>query len=119
LRAQVQNLRQSGGGGLLLTATSDALAAADVQSMLKDLLEAGGAKLVSAQTLPVETRGNLKRVGVRISFSGDLMLLTGMLLGIESSHPVLAVGALELRSADDGQDGRLNVAMDIYGFRSQ
>jgi len=119
LRAEAEKLRrQPGGASMLFASATDAVAAADVQSMLKDLVEAGDGKLASTQTLPAETRGALRRVGVRISFSGDLMLVTGVLVGIDAARPVLSVGGLELRNAaDDGQT--LTVAMDVYGFRSQ
>ena len=119
LRAQGQKLRDQGSdSGLLFSAPSDAVAAADVQSALKDLIEAGAAKLTSAQTLPAVAAGNLRRVGVRVSFSGDLKLLTGVLVGIDSSRPVLSVDALEVRGSGDDEGEKLSITMDIYGFRS-
>jgi general secretion pathway protein M len=120
LRTQAQNLAaQSGETSTLFSAPSDAVAAANVQSMLKDLVEAGGAKLATTQTLPAEARGNLRRVGVRISFSGDMTLVTGVLVGIDAARPALAIGGLELHSGG-GKDGQtLTVAMDVYGFRAQ
>ena len=110
---------QSGGGGLLLPGTTDGLAAADLQSTLKDLVEEGGAALDSAQTLPSETLGNFRRVGVRISFSGGLELLTAVLLGVETAKPVLSVGGLQIDSSDEETGEDLTVAMDVYGFRLQ
>src|SRR5262245_60919700 len=56
-------------GNLLLTGTSDAIAAASLQSTLKDMIEQGGAKLTTAQTLAGETENNFRRVGVRVAFS--------------------------------------------------
>jgi general secretion pathway protein M len=111
---QVQN------GSLLLTGASDAIAAASLQSTLKDLIEQGGAKLTTAQTLAAEIQNNFRRVGVRIAFSADLGVLTAVLLGIETAHPVLTVSNLEVRTASDAADGEmLAIAMDVHGYRSQ
>jgi general secretion pathway protein M len=119
LRDEAQQRRQQSGGGLLLAGSSDAVAAADLQSTLKDLVEADGATLESAQTLPAEPLGNFRRVGVRLSFSGNLELLTSVLLGVETANPVLSVGSLELDSSDEESGQDLTIAMDVYGFRSQ
>jgi len=119
LRGEAQQRRQQPGGSLLLTGSSDAVAAADLQSTLKDLVEADGATLESAQTLPAETLGDFRRVGVRLSFSGSLELLTSVLLGVETANPVLSVGGLELHSSDEETGQDLTIAMDVYGFRSQ
>ena len=81
-----------------------------------DLVEEGGSKLTSAQTLAVDTQGNFRRVGMRISFASDLTLLTSVLLGVETARPVLSIGNLDLRGSDNEA---LTVVMDVYGFRSQ
>ena len=105
----------------LLTGASDAIAAAALQSSLKDMFEDEGAKFTSAATMPSETEGAFRRVGVRIAFSGDLQLLTTVLLGIEAAHPVLAVGNLELHVAADseseGENPSLAIALDVFGYR--
>ena len=119
LRVEGEGRHRQSGDGLLLAGSSDAVAAADLQSTLKDLVEADGATLESAQTLSPETIGNFRRVGVRLAFSGSLDLLTSVLLGVEASNPVLLVGGLELRSSDDESSQDLTVAMDVFGFRSQ
>jgi len=124
LKADAQKWsEQTRNGGLLLAGGSDAVAAASLQSTLKGMVEQGGAKLTSAQTLPAEVQNNFRRVGVRVAFSGDLALLTTVLLGIETAHPVLTVSNLELHSGSDSSDGdgagALAIAMDVYGFRAQ
>lgn len=118
LRREAQTRGERSGGGLLLSGSGDAVAAAALQSTLKDLVEADGTALESAQTLPAEAVGNFRRVGVRLSFSGNLELLTSVLLGVEAAKPVLTIGALDVRSPDEGGE-ELAIAMDVYGFRSQ
>jgi general secretion pathway protein M len=118
LRAQAQELRAKvGDHGLLLEGTSDALAAANLESMIKDLVEQEGTKVMRAQTLQPENEGGYRRVGLRLSFSSDLKVLTAVLLGIETARPVLSIRSLELRAAGEDEDQTLSVAMDVYGFR--
>jgi general secretion pathway protein M len=111
------------GDDLLLTGTSDAIAAAALQSNLKDMVEENGAKISSAATLPPETEGAFQRVGVRVAFSGDLQLLTTVLLGIEAAHPVLSVGNLELHvagdSEEDDENPSLAIGLDVFGYRAK
>jgi hypothetical protein len=118
-----ERAKGAGGDDLLLTGASDAIAAAALQSNLKDMVEENGAKISSAATLPPETEGALQRVGVRVAFSGDLQLLTTVLLGIEAARPVLSVGNLELHVAGDSEEGDENpglaIALDVFGYRAK
>jgi type II secretion system (T2SS) protein M len=119
LRAAAQVLQKTGDRGLLLKDASDSVAAANLQSTLKEMIEREGSKLTSAQTLPPETEGKFHRIGLRIAFATDLKSLTTLLLEIETSHPVLSVSNLDLRSSGEDENQTLSVAMDITGFRQQ
>lgn len=106
----------------LLTGSSDAVAAAALQSLLKDMVAAEGVRINSAGTLPPETQGDFRRVGIRIAFSGDLKSLTTVLKGIEGAHPVLAVGDLELNAAGGTEEDKipnLAVTLDVFGYRAK
>lgn len=116
-------------GDFLLVGSSDTLAGASLQSTLKDLVEQNGAKLNSAEILPSDTsdkdkseRDKFRRVGVRVAFSGDLTLITTVLHGIETSHPVIFVDNLDIHTTDNssGADGgqSFTIALDVHGFRS-
>jgi general secretion pathway protein M len=120
-QAAAQRDNQSFDGDLLLTGSTDAVAAATLQSVLKVLVELEGARLTSAEMLPQETKGDVApRVGVRIAFFGTLELLTTVLEGIETTRPVLFVGNLDIHTAPDskGDDegGTLAIAIDVYGL---
>ncbi|HEX3487418.1 MAG TPA: type II secretion system protein GspM [Micropepsaceae bacterium] len=118
-----QNGNKPKGPALLLAGASDAVAAAALQSSLKDMVEENGTKITSATTLPPEPDGAFRRVGVRIAFSGDLELLTTVLLGIEAARPVLSAGNLDLHVAGDSDSGEENpsiaVALDVFGYRAK
>jgi hypothetical protein len=122
--AAAQRLSQSHDAGLLLIGPTDAVAAAMMQSALKELIEGQGAKLTSAEMLPGGTEAEIVRqIGVRIAFSGNLKLLTSVIEGIETTRPLLSIGNLDVHGAGASQaeaaDGVLAVAMDVYGFLPQ
>jgi general secretion pathway protein M len=106
-----------------LSGASDAVAAATLQSSLKDLAEQEGAKLASVQMLAAAAQGGFRRVGVRVSFSGDLAQLTALLRGVETAERQLFVGDFEVHgmsaSSEAEDDDTLSIVMDVYGFRGQ
>jgi hypothetical protein len=122
LRASAaQRFSTSHDAGLLLTGSTDAVAAAMMQSALKELVEREGAKLSSAEMLPPDPGSEIIRlIGVRVAFSGNLKLLTSVIKGIETTRPLLSIGNLDIHGAGalktEDADRALAVAMDVYGF---
>lgn len=126
LRVQQKQLASAANDRQLLwNGDSDAIAMAALQARLKDIVEGNGAEIVSASALPADTAGLLRRVGVRVAFSGDLESLTTVFLEIHSARPMLSVGNLELRADDKQNDsGRgaedpdLAATLEVFGFRA-
>jgi general secretion pathway protein M len=128
LRAADRTWRDQEGGELLLEGSSDAIASAALQAVMKKLVEDAGARLSSSEVLQPAANGNFRRVGIRVAFSGDLKLVTAVLRGVETSRPILSVGDFSLRSGNAavsgdentaaGDSGPLSVTLDVYGFRA-
>jgi len=109
-------------GDPLLEGASDPVAGALLQSTLKEMIEDGGATLSTAELLPAETADKFRRIGLRVSFSGDLNLITAVLSGIESARPVIFVDNLDIRTSreSDGDSAgeSYTIALDVHGFRA-
>jgi general secretion pathway protein M len=136
LKAGDKQWRDRSGGEMLLDGTSDALASAALQTVIKGLVDDAGAKLSSSEILAPADEGGFRRVGIRVVFSGDLKLVTAVLHGVETSRPILSVGDFSLHGgsaagggessdsdedaspAAGGGDGALSVTLDVYGFRA-
>lgn len=117
--ASSRSREKSAATDLLLPASGDAVAAATLQSIVKQLVADGGATLASAEILSAQTQDNFRRVGIRASFSGNLPLLTAVLQGIETAHPSLFVDNLEIRGGGEpvgGVDPPLAIVLEVYGF---
>ena len=126
LRQQVSDLRQqkqATDGQLLLPESSDAVAAATLQTKIKALGASLGAEINSVESLVPQPQDGFRRVGVRVVIRGDLNALTGILSALATTRPPLFVDNLEIRngsfSAQPGSDttSPMNIGMDVYGFR--
>jgi len=108
---------------MLLMGASDAVAAAELQSSLKDIVEGEGATIMSAAILPAEAEGAFRRVGVRVAFSGDMQTLTTVLLQVEEARPTLFAGDFDIHqsSTEEGSEDNpmLAVSLDVFGYRAR
>jgi hypothetical protein len=116
-----EHLTPAHDASLLLTGPTEAVAAATMQSALKEMVEREGAKLSSAEMLPLDDGSEIIHpVGVRVAFSGNLKLLTSVIKEIETTRPVLSIGDLEIHSAGafkaEENNDVLAVAMNVYGY---
>lgn len=127
LRAQQKHHRSDAGGAqLFLAGASDAIATAALQATLKEIVEDNDAEITNAAALPAGTAGSLRRVGVRIAFSGDLELVTAVLAEIQAARPILSVSNLDLHvtnlPASDSTGGDqapdLGATLDVFAFRA-
>ncbi len=106
----------------LLEGASDAVAGAALQGRLREMVNAAGASLTSAEMLPPRTVAGLSRIGVRASvYAPDWPKLVGLLRAIREADPHLLIDDLTLhamnaRSRDVGPT--LDATFSIYGFRA-
>ena len=123
-QAQVDELssRQTG-IGVYLSGTTDALAAAELQDRVKDMVEARGGKLRSIQILPVKAAGAFTRVSVRVQLSASLGAFHQILYGLEAAKPFVFVDNLDVRnrravrrSALKDLDPTLMIRFDLSGY---
>ena len=110
--------------GYFLKGSTDALAAADLQDQVNNLVADKGGTLQSIQPMPgVEEKG-LMRITLRVQMTGTTETLFDVLYALESGSPVLFIDELDIQNrssvrdgADAGGDARiLTVAFDLSGY---
>ncbi len=79
-------------------ADTPALAGAQLQSEVQEIVRAAGARPISTQVLPVDAADHPPRVRVRVQLQGSTEQLLDMLLRIESARPFLFVDQMSIRS---------------------
>jgi len=71
LRSRIGELRATAGARkVTLDGASDAIASANLQSHIAELAAPVGVTVASTESLPVETRGGYRRIGLRFTLNG-------------------------------------------------
>jgi hypothetical protein len=105
-----------------IEAQSPSLAGGIIQEMTGNAVLLSGGELRSAELLPTREQDRFVAVPIRVTFTGDSVMLREFLYRIETSTPVLAVDRLDVtaeQSPDDvaaGWRGDIQVAAEIVGW---
>jgi general secretion pathway protein M len=116
------------------SAKTPALAGADLQRKVQDIVSAAQGRLISTQLLPEEKEEQPARVRLRTQIQGSTDTLLQVLYRIEESRPFLFVEQVSVRSSarpeqpeqvagvrpvrrmPANEAGELTVRLDIFGF---
>jgi general secretion pathway protein M len=121
LRAQIAQLRATAGAHkVTLDGSSDAIAAANLQSRIAELAASVGVTIGSTESLPVEVRGGYRRIGLRYTLSGPYESLVKLIAKLEAATPPLVIDTLHihgvLRRPGAPSASALDAGLDVYGF---
>jgi general secretion pathway protein M len=114
-------------------AETPALAGAELQRELQDMVRGAGARLINTQFLPGGAEEEPPRVRIRAQLQGTTEALLEVLYRIEEARPFLFVDQLSVRANArrtiranprirgrrtpiQRQDGALTVRLDIFGY---
>lgn len=115
-------------------APTAALAGAELQRQVQDIVTAAGGRLISTQILPGPPEESPPRVRVRTQIQGSTETLLDVLYNLEQARPFLFVDQVSVRSSARPQQpaadprgrairrppvnpaGELTVRIDIFGF---
>lgn len=116
--------RQRPAGGYYLTSASEALAAAELQAYVKQLIEGAGGGLISVQPIlpsPADTR---RRVKAQVRIQGGISAVRAVLHGLQAGSPSLLVDEVEIMQgrpdrrtvSPDEAVGLLDMRFSLTGF---
>lgn len=110
--------------GEFLVGTNEGVIIADLQTRLKGVAEAAGARLRSVQSLPAKTRDEVRYVGARLDLNGPLAAIQRTVHAVEAGMPYLFVDAAVVRVAPapnaqgpnaTAQEPVIDAQLDIFG----
>jgi general secretion pathway protein M len=106
-----------------LTGESQTLVAAELQNLVRTIVERNGGRLESTQILPPANEGELRRVTLRVRMSADTEGLFRVFYDLESMLPHLFVDGVDIvsrerrgRRTPEGQEEALSVSYDVHGY---
>lgn len=108
---------------VFLPGATDAIKAANLQSLISELAERSGARLRSARALQAKELETARLIGVQVQLTCDTERLQRLLLALEESVPLLIVEQVQVANSpvrgSPGRAGVLEVRLDVYGGTQQ
>jgi general secretion pathway protein M len=111
--------------GYFSTSSTEALASAELQNIVKTAVADAGGQLTSTQGLPGKLTDGFFRVAVKVRMTGTSEALVGVLHTIESAVPVLLVDQLDINPVRGVRNRKtnkidpsdqLNVSFEVISF---
>lgn len=111
--------------GYFSTSSTEALASAELQNIVKTAVADAGGQLTSTQGLPGKLTDGFFRVAVKVRMTGTTEALVGVLHTIESAVPVLLVDQLDINPVRGVRNRKtnkidpsdqLNVSFEVVSF---
>lgn len=106
-----------------LKSAAPALAAAELQELVKSILDANGGKLNSIQILPHKDEGLYRQVAVTLQLTAPLSALKAVLYRLESTRPYLFIDNFSVRApmafaprAVPATETELTIQFDLTGY---
>ncbi len=99
-----------------LTASTPAVAASELQNLVKETASQVKTEIRSERILPTIERGELTEVPIEIAVSGEIRDLVELLSRLEKSPKLLAVQELRVRVVNVSQPKELLATLTLSGF---
>ncbi|HYN39883.1 MAG TPA: type II secretion system protein GspM [Rhodospirillales bacterium] len=125
LRKRLETLREEPAAQAgYLVGDSETLVAAELQNLVRSIVERGGGRLESTQILTPTTEGAFRRVTLRVRMSADADGLFRILYDLESMLPYLFLEGLDIvsrerrsaRAPGQAGAGTLSISYDVFGY---
>jgi general secretion pathway protein M len=123
LRARLGRLQTAAPDrNITLEGPSDAVALATLQSRVEELASVADVAIGSSEGLPAETRGDYRRIGLHLVFSGPYDRVVTLLSKLDAATPPFILDDLQIHGptgrTEPGQAASLGAGVDIYAFRA-
>lgn len=99
--------------GVLLAAADESLAAAELQTLLRNAAAAEALTLASMQIEPARAEPGARRIGIRVGLAGGFAPLLRLMARLESGRPVLRIVGLEIQATGTGDDPALTATLEV------
>ena len=100
----------------LLTSATPAVAASELQKIVKELAAQAKTEVRSERVLPTAERGELVEIPVEIAVSGEIRQLVDLLAKLDMAPKLLTVGDLRIRVVNPMQPRELLATITLSGF---
>lgn len=113
---QATNARLESMSARFLPAGTPAVAASELQKIVKEMATAAATEVRSERIMPPVERGELLEIPIEIAVSGEVRQLVDLLSRLEGAPKLLAVQDLKVRVVNITQPKDLLVTLTLSGF---
>jgi Tfp pilus assembly protein PilO len=113
---QAMNTRIEALNARFLPAGTPAVAASELQNLVKDLAAQASTEVRSERILPPVERGELLEIPIEITVSGEIRHLVDLLARLDGAPKLLAVQDLRVRVVNISQPRDLLATLTLSGF---
>ncbi len=113
---EAANARVEKLNGRLLTAAAPAVAASELQKLVKEMAAQATTDIRSERILQPEERGELLEIPVEIAVSAEIRQLVDLLARVEGAQKLLTVKDLRIRVVNVSQPKELLATLTVSGF---
>ena len=106
-----------------LKAATAPLASAEMQELAKNMIEANGGKVITAQVQASRDEGRYRQVSVNLQFTANIQALRRILNGLETGQPTLFADNVVIRTQvpatfkpAPGGEMEMFVQLDVVGY---
>jgi general secretion pathway protein M len=125
LESQLNGLRErQAQEGYVLTGSTDALAAAELQDRVKSVIAESGGSVRSIQILPSADDGKFRRIAIRLQMTTTTAAFFDVAYALETTMPLLFLDNVDVQSrvarvaaGKPAPEPVLSVTLDLYGYR--
>lgn len=103
-------------GARFLPGATPAVAASELQKLVKDMAAQAGTEVRSERILPTVERGELVEVPIEIAVSGEIRQLVDLLARLDRAPLLLAVQDVKIRVVNISQPRDLLATLTLSGF---
>ena len=123
IQAEIEKVKALNAKKYFMKSNSPALAASEVQDIVKQFIESRRGRLASVQILPPKDEGKYRRIGLSIQASVTALALQQILHGIDSSAPYIFIDTLSIRAGQGrnykpipGVEPEFNMQLTVHGY---
>jgi len=120
---QLEAMRGKETRRFFLRSGAAALSAAEAQEIIRGMVEASGARLITTQALPSKDEGRYRFVGAQVQLAANIFALRNLLHRIETNIPYLYIDNLMVKTQvpgnfkpGPGAEPEMFVTFDMHGY---
>ena len=123
IQTEIDRVKALNARKYFLKVNNPALAASEMQDLIKQFIESRRGKLTSVQILPPKDEGNYRRIGLAVQANVTALALQQILHGIDAREPYVFIDVMSVRAGQGrlyrpmpGVEPEFSLQLTVHGY---